>query len=185
MAFNAALLSRLPAEHRAKLISYLDGGAAIDWCSLCAGADVPILGVSCLKDALYASSGCVANMPELYTAEKRSRKRNFRMAAYRDMPEHMFGDLADLASGDYALDYISGGSARVRQTEGMIEGSPCQDVSRCNQASRSHTSTGAPSDNRATVLDGSMRTGLVFNFIAELMARWGSRPVSSDESDFK
>ena len=103
VAFNAALLGRLLAEHRAKFISYLDGGVAIDWCSLCAGADVPILGVSCLKDALYVSSGCVANMPELYTAEKCHRKRHFRMTGYRDMPEHMFGDLADLASGDYAL----------------------------------------------------------------------------------
>lgn len=135
---------------------------------VCAGTECPRLVLGWLEEAVkteldpeFGEASFEVN--HVLSSEMDASKRNFIRKMCK--PEKLFGNAAVLSSKD-APNYASEDKsswATVPESDIVVAGFPCKDVSRLNPLARQHT---------AVVASMSGKTGTAFEAILNYQARW-------------
>ena len=163
-ALARSFVACVPEFNRGCLAAFaanLSSTRSLDYSTLCAGTDVPVLGMNSLVRELQHLCSTAIPVDHTFACEIRADKQDFLKTMYPSL-KCLVKDVKEL-SGDTVNDLISKQCLDMPRTKGAYGGFPCQDASLLSQSSRS-------ASNMTCVLEGSLRTGSVFRNLMKYLS---------------
>lgn len=134
--------------------------------SICSGTDIPTVIWQAFVDVLDHTTGAVARVQHVFSAEKDSSKQRFLRKVHPAL-DVLFADCLELPN-DVAYEVISNQHIQVMSAHGLTGGFPCTDGSSLNPQA---TSAG----NRSCILTDSLRAGSVFRSVLRWKQQHGKQ----------